>query len=341
MKRILWTAMATGGICWTLSAQAPPAVHLANPSFEDEPAASKVPARWTNCGSEAESPPDIQPGAFGIELPAADGHTYLGLVVRDNDTWEAVGQRLARPLQADTCYQLELYLGRARQLYSISRTTKSRTNFLTPVLLRLWGSNTAMCARGDILAVSEPVTWFGWHRQRLILEPVRPVRYLTLEAWYAPEFGHGVNGHLLVDGLSALVPVPCTEKVAPIPADSPHTTTPPTQQKHLAALQQALRTYVPAISFHPDGTLTKPARQAIAALVATLNQHPSYGLVLAIDEADTRLQARARSALLKAFKRAGLKKSRLSVQTFRPADTFAFHWVVRQGKVKARLRRVR
>ncbi|RMD73188.1 MAG: hypothetical protein D6818_05150, partial [Bacteroidetes bacterium] len=220
-RRDAWMTLAMCMAWWMALAQTPGPVRLANPSFEDEPGASKVPARWANCGNEEESPPDVQPGAFGIDLPAADGQTYLGLVVRDNETWEAVGQRLPVPLSPDTCYQLDLYLGRARELYSVSRSQNQRTNFITPVLLRVWGADTELCARGDILAVSEPVKWFGWHRQRLILQPVHEVRYLTLEAWYAPDFGRGVNGHLLVDGLSELTPVPCSERVAPVPQRNP------------------------------------------------------------------------------------------------------------------------
>lgn len=339
MKRTLCMTIVMGGLSGILPAQTYTPVRLANPSFEDEPAASKVPARWTNCGSEAESPPDIQPGAFGIELLAAEGHTYLGLVVRDNDTWEAVGQRLTLPLQPDTCYRLELYLGRAQQLYSISRSTYSRANFLTPVSLRVWGSTAQMCGRDQLLAVSEPVKWFGWHRQQLILQPTHPVRYLTLEAWYAPEFGHGVNGHIFVDGLSQLVPAPCPEK--PTRNASPTTTATQQKDRELAALQQALRAHVPALAFRADGSLTDDATQAVAALAAIFVQHPSYGLVLAIDEADTRLLKRAHKALLKAFRRAGMKKSRLILQTFRTADAFAFQWTVLRGKVKGRLRRMR
>ncbi len=340
----------TLGMCvvgWMALAQTAGPVRLANPSFEDEPGASKVPARWANCGNESESPPDVQPGAFGIDLPAADGQTYLGLVVRDNETWEAVGQQLATPLSPDTCYQLDLYLGRARELYSLSRSRQARTNFITPVLLRVWGAATELCARSDILAVSEPVKWFGWHRQRLILQPVHEVRYLTLEAWYAPDFGRGVNGHLLVDGLSQLTPVPCSERVAPVPQRSAPrsdtTTATPTPLPADSAVQMLRRTIevqVPRITFGPDGTLTPDGKAAVQALAAALRARPGYGLVLALDSPDAQTTTRQRKALQRAFKEAGLKKPHIAVQPFRPQDAFAFAWIVRQGSIRARLRRV-
>ena len=67
-------------------------IQLINPSFEDMPRHSKAPRAWSDCGFKGESAPDIQPsGIFSVTKPAADGNTYLGLVVRDNDTWESVG----------------------------------------------------------------------------------------------------------------------------------------------------------------------------------------------------------------------------------------------------------
>ncbi len=346
MRRDAWMTLAMCMVGWMTMAQTAGPVRLANPSFEDEPGASKVPAHWANCGNESESPPDVQPGAFGVALPAADGQTCLGLVVRDNETWEAVGQQLATPLSPDTCYRLDLYLGRARELYSVSRSQHTRTNFITPVLLRVWGANTELCARGDILAVSEPVKWFGWHRQRLILQPVHEVRYLTLEAWYAPDFGRGVNGHLLVDGLSELTPVPCSERVAPAPqrrTPRPDTTTaaaPLPADSSVQALRRTIEAQVPLIAFGPDGILTADGKAAVQALAAALRTRPGYGLVLALDLPDAQTAARRRKTLQRAFKEAGLKKPQILVQPFRPQDAFAFSWIVRKGSIRARLRRV-
>ena len=75
-------------------------IELNNPSFEDFARASKEPRGWYDCGFPGETPPDVQPsGGFEVFKPAYEGRTYLGMVVRDNDTWESVAQRLSRPLQ--------------------------------------------------------------------------------------------------------------------------------------------------------------------------------------------------------------------------------------------------
>src|SRR5690606_19877691 len=85
-------------------------VKLENPSFEDFPQHSRPPTGWTNCGFFDESPPDVQPsGAWGVFWPAMDGNTYLGMVTRENETYESVGQRMNGILWAGTCYQISFF----------------------------------------------------------------------------------------------------------------------------------------------------------------------------------------------------------------------------------------
>jgi hypothetical protein len=98
---------------FTLKAQGEPII-LDNPSFEDMPRHSKEPRFWTNCGDPAESPPDVQPDyTFQVSKSAFDGNTYLGMVVRDNDTWEEVGQMLSSPMRQGTCYKFSIKLARS------------------------------------------------------------------------------------------------------------------------------------------------------------------------------------------------------------------------------------
>ncbi|HRI59483.1 MAG TPA: hypothetical protein PK228_07160, partial [Saprospiraceae bacterium] len=75
---------------------------LSNPSFEDTPKTGEVPVGWYDCGAAMETPPDVQPGSFGVVSSPYDGNTYLGMVVRDNETWEAVGQQLQQLLLLDS-----------------------------------------------------------------------------------------------------------------------------------------------------------------------------------------------------------------------------------------------
>jgi hypothetical protein len=73
-------------------------IRLTNPSFEDTPKrggeSDQQISGWYDCGMlyfPQESPPDIHPNGFwGVNVPAHDGKTYLGMVVRDNGTYEGV-----------------------------------------------------------------------------------------------------------------------------------------------------------------------------------------------------------------------------------------------------------
>ena len=90
-------------------------IHLTNPSFEDIPRYSRPPVGWFDCaknfGFKGETPPDTQPsGAFSVSKAPYDGSTYLGMVVRDNDTWESVSQRLSKPMQKGQCYEFSIYI---------------------------------------------------------------------------------------------------------------------------------------------------------------------------------------------------------------------------------------
>ncbi|HAD11624.1 MAG TPA: OmpA family protein, partial [Saprospirales bacterium] len=66
--------------CSGLTAQ--DVIRLKNPGFESEPEFGVVPEHWINLGSTSETPPDIQPGFFGVVDKPYEGKTYLGLVVR-------------------------------------------------------------------------------------------------------------------------------------------------------------------------------------------------------------------------------------------------------------------
>ena len=103
-------------------------IRLTNPSFEDFPQQGKLngrgPRGWSDCGFPSETAPDVQPSPdpdnafFDVTQASYDGNTYMGMVVRKNDTWEAVGQRLRTPLKAKQCYQFSLYLSKSDKYIS-------------------------------------------------------------------------------------------------------------------------------------------------------------------------------------------------------------------------------
>jgi outer membrane protein OmpA-like peptidoglycan-associated protein len=199
------------------SSPAQDTVYLTNPSFEDYARHSSPPVGWRDCGFLGESPPDTQPsGDFGVTFPPTDGKTYLGMVVRDNDTWEAVSQRISRPMKAGQCYEFSLHLARSPLYVSISRTTTEEVNFNRPVKVKIYGG-TKTCGRSEQLAETETVKESRWMEYHFKLEPLADYSYITIEAFYETPVLFAYNGNVLVDNASSLNPIPCSEAVAQTP----------------------------------------------------------------------------------------------------------------------------
>ena len=176
---------------------------LCNPSFEEDKAkCCTTPTGWYNCGSSKDTPPDIQPGSWGIDLPAAQGKNYLSLVVRDNGTTEAIGQKLSKPLEKDSIYLLSLSGARAPQAASPTKKEKGNQSFATPVRLKVWGGN-APCDKKQLLAETALIMNTDWSQIELILQPGSKMTHIFLEADYkkaAVVFLY--NGNVLIDNLS-------------------------------------------------------------------------------------------------------------------------------------------
>lgn len=202
--------------------EAPP-IFLVNPSFEDLPKCCEAPTGWYNCGKTEESPPDIQPGSFQVTKAPSNGETYLGLVVRDNDTWEAVAQRLSRPLEANQCYEFSLDLCRAELYLSLSRTTGEEVNYAVPAKVRVWGGN-GYCDKREMLYETAVVTNTRWISQVFRLKPKASYTHIIIEAYFKTPTLFPYNGNILVDNASPIKQVPCTDKkpVEP-PKDLPGT----------------------------------------------------------------------------------------------------------------------
>lgn len=178
-------------------------IPLENPSFEDTPEAAKIPSGWYDCGGVRETPPDVQPGAFGVDLEPYDGDTYLGLVVRDENTWEAVGQELPEPLLKDSVYELRIYLTRSELYLSVSKLTGQEANYATPVMLRVWGG-VRYCEEDELLATSPIISHTEWKEYVLELKPAERNKYdfITLEAYYKTPVLFPYNGNILLDNCS-------------------------------------------------------------------------------------------------------------------------------------------
>ena len=193
------------------------AIYLTNPSFEDMPRHSIAPTGWYDCGFPGESPPDVQPsGEFSVTKPANHGSTYLGLVVRDNDTWEAVSQKLSRPLRRGQCYEFSLDLARSELYISLSRANNEQANYITPAKMRIWGG-FGHCDKQFLLDETSLINKYQWMQYNFKFEPIADYSYITMEAFYETPTLFPYNGNVLVDNASPIQPIPCDEPVAAEP----------------------------------------------------------------------------------------------------------------------------
>ncbi len=195
-------------VCFTFgTAWGQVTIELKNPSFEAEGRGPGViPTGWKNLGAIDQTPPDVQPGFFGVTLPAQHGKNYLGLVVREDNTWEGVGQKLNGYLKQDATYTFELWLTRSNSYKSPTRFNHELVSFNAPTILKIWGYNTKT-QQEELLAESEPISHSEWVLYKFVLIPtLEDFDEIDLMAYYAP--GHeNENGNLLIDNCSAIVKI--------------------------------------------------------------------------------------------------------------------------------------
>lgn len=201
-----------------------------NPSFEDRPhygrdSYTQSIKGWYDCGyinfGGRETPPDIHQGnsrdtAFWDNtLNSKVGLTYLGMVVRENESYEAVSQRLPFPLKKGKCYTFSIYLARAKDYWSNATTLEgSRTdkkNFVKPAVLQIWGSD-GFCDNRELLGVSAPVSNHQWEKFNFYIEPLSDCYFITLQAFYQTPVILPYNGNILLDGASAFELTECGQE---------------------------------------------------------------------------------------------------------------------------------
>ena len=210
-------------------------LNLTNPSFEGVPFEGdgslniKLPIGCFDCGFAGESPPDVQPvhgGSFQVNKPAHDGKTYIGLVVRDNDTWERFSQKLSAPMEKGKCYKFNIYLARSEIYTSYSRVTednKVEANYVTPAKLRIYGGS-APCDRTEMLGETSLIRNSRWLKYTFQFEPINDYTYLVFEAFYNTPTLVPYNGNILVDNASPIIEIPCDGSEPPVAANEPKET---------------------------------------------------------------------------------------------------------------------
>ena len=201
-----------------LSLSAQSTIDLINPSFEDLPRKGTpgMPSirGWRDCGLTtfpAESPPDIHPVAgfaWQVSKEAQHGKTYLGLVVRYNDTYEGLSQAIESPLKKGKCYSLSVYLSKSDLYKSATNASSQLVNFTRPAVFQIWGGNK-LCELTEMLAESSPVENNDWQLNEFILAPGEDYKFISILAFYQTPMIEPYNGHVLVDNMSPITIIEC------------------------------------------------------------------------------------------------------------------------------------
>jgi hypothetical protein len=199
-------------------------IKVANKSFEGKPVIGVSYfnlSKWKDRGSElfaGETPPDIHPiGAWGNNMLPTEGASYIGLVMRDNETFESVYQKLLGELIADSCYKFSIDIGRSRIYSSRSRITDQKTNYIQPTIFRLVSyTHEYNFMKEEVLAYTQPIDYFGWESYDFVIKPKKNVSRIALENYFNPEAKVPYNGHILLDNMSDFTKISCpVEKQAP------------------------------------------------------------------------------------------------------------------------------
>jgi outer membrane protein OmpA-like peptidoglycan-associated protein len=224
--RILVLLLTLGGLT---QSEAQTVIELGNPSFEGLAHAggllqynhinsvnpfNPIP-QWTDCGFKTETPPDLHgpmTDFFGVKRLPQDGGCFLGMVVRSNDTWERVSQKLSSPLEAGKCYKFSIYLSRDTLYKSATREDKEvLQSFTKPCVIRIHGGN-GFCSAKEVLAETVPVSNTEWRRYEFILRPKQTWDFFELEAFYKTPVPFPYNGNILLDNASSIEEIECPDQ---------------------------------------------------------------------------------------------------------------------------------
>lgn len=167
---------------------------LLNPSFEGDPQDATVPVAWHACAPGTT--PDILPGVWGVYSEPSDGDTFVGLITREDGTFESIGQRLISPLKKNECYQFSLDLAHS----------KTYSGYNKPIKLRIWGGNTK-CEKRQLLLETDFINHSAWKTYKLKFTTEEEVRYIIFEAHFK-EGNFSRRGNIMIDNVTTIIKCP-------------------------------------------------------------------------------------------------------------------------------------
>lgn len=166
-------------------------ITVTNPSFEDEPADATTPQGWHPCDNMTT--PDILPGFWGVYNEPSDGNTYVGIITRENSTYEQFGQRLSSKFKKSQCYGTSIDLAHSI-IYS---------GYNHPIQLRIYIGDSK-CSKDQLIFESPVVKSMKWKTFLIDFIPEAEYEYIIFEAFYKDgTFSH--KGNILIDNLRPIM----------------------------------------------------------------------------------------------------------------------------------------
>lgn len=166
-------------------------IRLENPSFEGIPKDATTPDGWDACG--LYSTPDILPGHWGVNREPKDGKSFMGLITREDNTWEYIGQRLNSDITANECYTFHCNIARS----------PTYAGYNQPIKLKIWAGSSS-CEKEQLLAQTEPVTHYDWKTYDFLFFPKKNYQFIIVEAYYVEGTVIPYRGNLIIDNCSPI-----------------------------------------------------------------------------------------------------------------------------------------
>lgn len=146
---------------------------------------------------------------FGVIQQAYEGDTYLGMVVRENGTYEKTSQRLVHPLKKGRCYSFSIMLCRSDTYQSGTRfNTNTMIDYTEPVILRIWGGE-GFCHQKELLTSSSLIENTDWKKYEFEFKVNSDLNFILLEAFYNEPAEFPYNGNILLDDSSDIYEIDC------------------------------------------------------------------------------------------------------------------------------------
>jgi hypothetical protein len=162
-------------------------ITVTNPSFEDEPSDATTPQGWSPC--DEMTTPDIFPGFWGVYNEPSHGETYVGIITRENGTFESFGQRLSNTIDKNMCYSSKIDLAHSNIYSGYNQTIKLRIYL-----------GTDQCSKDQLIFESPSINHMNWKTFDFKFYPDKNYEYIILEAFYQEDtFSH--KGNILIDNL--------------------------------------------------------------------------------------------------------------------------------------------